>query len=95
MKIKDVCCGETFTCFVNDYGEMWMAGKGNYEKTTNDDVEIYSTPYKVLLELEIKKVYCGPNHVIALEHHGRCYSIGLGEQGRLGLGDNKNRIKVC
>lgn len=95
MKIMDISCGDNFTCFVNDYGEMLMAGKGSFEKNSPDDIELYSTPFKVLLELEIKKVFCGPNHVIALEHHGRCYALGAGEQGCLGLGDNKNRIKVC
>ena len=95
MKIVDIACGENFTCFVNDYGEVLMTGKGKFEKTTSEDVELYSTPFRVLLELEIKKVFCGPDHMIALEHHGRCYALGSGKGGRLGLGDKKDRIKVC
>ena len=58
-------------------------------------MKLYATPFWVLLELEIKKVFCGSNHIIALEHYGRVYSLGGGDQGCLGLGDNKNRIKVC
>jgi len=32
MKIIDIACGENFTCFVNDYGEVLMTGKGKFEK---------------------------------------------------------------
>lgn len=95
MKIIDVDCADSFTCFVTDYGEMHMAGKGTFEKPTEDDVEIFSTPYPVLLELEIRKVYCGAKHVICLDHEGKCYSLGEGDYGCLGVGDNKNRLKFC
>ena len=83
MKILDISCGADFTCFVNDYGEVLMCGKGKFEKNTVDDIELYSTPFKILLELEIKKVFCGPNHIIALEHKGRCYALGAGDQGAI------------
>lgn len=78
-----------------DYGEVYMSGKGVFEKTTEDDVETFSTPYPVLLELEIWRVFCGANHVICLDFYGKCYALGNGNDGCLGLGDNKNWLKFC
>jgi len=72
-----------------------MAGKGTFEKATEDDFETFSRPYPVLLELEIWKVFCGSNHVICLDFYGKCYSLGGGNYGCLGLGDDKNRLKFC
>lgn len=90
QKIIDVGCADTFTCFVLDYGEVYMAGKGVFEKPTEDDVETFSAPYPVLLELEIRKVFCGANHMICLDFYGKCFALGNGNDGCLGLGDNKN-----
>jgi hypothetical protein len=48
-----VGCGDNFSCFVTDFGEVYMSGKADYERSSNDDIDIYSIPYPVLLELEI------------------------------------------
>lgn len=47
------------------------------------------------MEIEIKKVFAGPDHIVALGDYGRCYSLGTGLYGWLGLGDKKNRLKIC
>lgn len=59
MKIVDIACSANFTCYVNDYGEVLMSGKGKFEKTTAEDIELYANPFKCLMELEIRKVFCG------------------------------------
>lgn len=72
-----------------------MTGKGKFERSTNQDTIVYSIPFAILMEIEIKKVFAGPDHLIALGDYGRCYSLGTGSYGRLGLGDNRDRLKVC
>ena len=91
----DVGCAEKFTCYVTDYGEVYMTDKGDFEHTTMDDPELYELPYPVLLELEIRKIFCSPLHFVALDVKGKSYVMGDGEFGSLGLGDTKNRLKVC
>jgi alpha-tubulin suppressor-like RCC1 family protein len=95
MRIIDVGCGDTFSCFVTDYGEVYMAGKGIFEKQTENDIETFSSPFPVLLELEIWQVFCGANHIFCLDFYGKCFSLGVGNDGCLGLGDNKNWLKFC
>ena len=73
-----------------------MVGKPAYEYAFDEDnEELYSLPYPVLLELEIRKVFCGMNHIISLDSQGKVYALGEGGSGCLGLGDDKDRVKVC
>lgn len=80
-QVRDVDCGNTFTAYVTDYGEVYMTGKGDFERATNEDAQVYTIPYPVLLELEIKKVSCGTTHFMSVDQLGRVFALGDGEGG--------------
>lgn len=49
-----------------------------------------NTPQKLLLD-NVKQIFCGDNHSIALTYLNEVYVWGNNNYGQLGVGDNNNR----
>lgn len=90
IPIKKVVCGEDFTVFLTENGEVYTCGS-DYSGcigcggTLGDNV---LTPYKIeaLVGKNVVKIACGDSHVIAVTDKHEVYAWGCGECGRLGLG---------
>ena len=90
IPIKQVACGEDYTVFLSDSGEVYTCGS-DYSGCIGCDGELGDnvlTPYKVesLIGKRVKKIASGDSHVVALTDEGEVYTWGCGEFGRLGFG---------
>ena len=90
IPIKQVACGEDYTVFLSDAGEVYTCGS-DYSGCIGCDGELGDnvlTPYKVeaLSNAKVKKIASGDSHVVVLTDNGQVYAWGCGEFGRLGFG---------
>lgn len=90
ISIKKVACGEDFTVFLTETGDVYTCGSDysgciGCEGALGDNVLI---PYKVeaLAGKNVVKIACGDSHVIAVTDQYEVYAWGCGEYGRLGVG---------
>ena len=90
VPIKQVACGEDYTVFLSDSGDVYTCGS-DYSGCIGCDGELGDnvlTPYKVeaLSDKRIKRIASGDSHVVVLTDQGEVYAWGCGEFGRLGFG---------
>ena len=90
IPIKQVACGEDYTVFLSDAGEVYTCGS-DYSGCIGCDGGLGDnvlTPYKIetLSDKRVKKIASGDSHVVVLTDHGEVYAWGCGEFGRLGFG---------
>lgn len=88
-----VCCGRMFTVGLTNLGKVYSMGKAvrlQFGNFTNQDKSIALVEGKLKDEF-VKEISSGSNHVVCLTSTGNVYSWGNGENGRLGLGDVRDR----
>lgn len=82
-----IVCGEHFTLFLNDEGEVWKLGMID---TTGYDTELAimsAELRKIPLVVSVQSVACGLSHCLILDTFGDVWGIGDGSNGELGLGN--------
>lgn len=96
--IKQVSCGEDFTCCLTEDGLLYVFGTdycgtlglGELLDEIGESGHIYEptlVPFFNENDLKIQQVSCGYSHVVALTTNNQVYTWGCGEYGRLGLGN--------
>ncbi|KAJ8288833.1 hypothetical protein COCON_G00014920 [Conger conger] len=87
--IRQVACGADFTACVTDEDQMYMFGSDYYGCIGVDNelgMEVLEPVLlEFFLELPVRQVCCGDNHVVVLTQDRNVFSWGCGEHGRLGL----------
>ncbi|XP_066935662.1 serine/threonine-protein kinase Nek9-like [Clytia hemisphaerica] len=90
IPIKQVACGEDFTVFLSDSGNVYACGS-DYSGCIGCDESLGDkvlTPHQIETfdGKFVKRIACGDSHVVAMTDQGEVYAWGCGEYGRLGLG---------
>ena len=106
--IEHVVCGEDFTICLTENGELYSFGKNyngclgigeNWKESDNyldEEGDAYiplKIPFFTKNNLKVAKVACGDSHVIALTESNQVLTWGCGEHGRLGHGDEDDRLE--
>ncbi|MCO5582241.1 hypothetical protein L7F22_036133 [Adiantum nelumboides] len=103
-RVRSVEAGGMMSCAVDQDGVLWMWGhcpslRNNEGSGVSFSLSDYCVPQPVtnLQGLNVLKVACGNEHVLALvdklsEGKHACYAWGNNRYGQLGLGDRKNRV---
>lgn len=68
---------QVFSWGLNNYGQLGLEGK---------DARFIPTHSETLSSIEVKSIKGGHYHTVVLSKQGEVYSLGRGEDGRLGLG---------
>ena len=89
IPLKQVVCGEDYTVFLTDRGEVYTCGS-DYSGCIGCDGQLGDrilSPYKVEAfdGKFVKRIASGDSHVVAVTRDGEVYAWGCGEYGRLGL----------
>jgi alpha-tubulin suppressor-like RCC1 family protein len=86
--VKQIACGGSHTCVVNDRHELWNWGNNEHGQLGRDGPS--HTPGLVQFftkkEIDIALVRCGEYHTIAMTTYSRLFAFGLGMMGQLGTG---------
>jgi alpha-tubulin suppressor-like RCC1 family protein len=99
IKIRDISCGEWYTCAVDEEGKMysWGWGSSTYKGVGglgHEGGKDEPTPrlIKTLVDqgVPMASVECGEFHTVGLTQDGEVWAWGNGEYGRLGNGENDN-----
>jgi len=90
IPLKQVVCGEDYTVFLTERGEIYTCGS-DYSGCIGCDGQLGEnvlTPYKVEAfdGKFVKRIASGDSHVVVVTREGEVYAWGCGEYGRLGLG---------
>ena len=79
-----------------DDGSMYAFGCGSYGQLGLGHERSCSKPHKIESDVlkggDIVSVACGVRHTLCLDDRGRVFSFGHGANGRLGHGDEKDRL---
>jgi len=88
-----VDCGAEFSVFSSCNGLLMTCGRGDMGSLGQGDWKDQHKPQLVqgLLNYDVLVVGCGENHVIVLMTDGSIFAWGLGQNGRLGLGNEENQ----
>ncbi|VVC31643.1 Hypothetical protein CINCED_3A017272 [Cinara cedri] len=88
--IKKAYCGNRFTMFLSDDGELYSCGLDNLQDTSDDSCAEKLYPEKVpeFQNLTVTDVATGPDHVIVLTSRGDVWAWGNNCEGILGFGHN-------
>lgn len=88
-RIVEVACGAIHSCMINDEGDLFLCGFGEYFHP-NESQHFFHTPTKINMPEPVKMVACGQSHNIALSVSGNVYGWGSGEYGQIGYGMEGN-----
>ena len=89
-KVALVACGGFHTLAVDRQGALWAWGLGKSGQLGLGDRENRSSPARVDVDFGSAgpgMAFAGTSHSGAVTHSGNCFMWGLGEDGRLGTGD--------
>ena len=91
-KIITVSCGDNFTIFLSEKGNVYSMGSNNkFGQLGLGDTNMQLSPKLITFfknnKIKISQISCGYCHVLALSEKGDVYSWGLGGDGQLGLGE--------
>ena len=82
-QIKQIACGEDFTIFLTESGEVWGQGRNVYKQIKNSDAashEKIGDPHHITDDLEIdgqiKQIACGQDCTIFLTESGEVWGQG-------------------
>jgi alpha-tubulin suppressor-like RCC1 family protein len=94
--IKKISAGGDYTMFLTEKGEVYACGSGESGQLGTGDTRNRPTPVKITTFPDgtdpIKEISAGAHHTMFLTEKGEVYACGLGWYGRLGTGDNENRL---
>lgn len=91
-----VACGGSHTACVTNVGALWSWGAGEWGQLGHGDIERREVP--VLVKgtgeggVRIVVVSCGDRNTAAVTSLGTLWAWGAGDAGRLGLGDELDRL---
>ncbi|CAH1792116.1 unnamed protein product [Owenia fusiformis] len=96
IPIKQVSCGEEHSACITDEGMMYTFGSNYYgclgvEEADEEVLLPLQVPF--FAENPVEMVSCGQSHVVALTRDNQVYTWGCGEFGRLGHGDEDDRME--
>ena len=89
VKIQNVSCGCSHTLCIDDTGESWSWGLGEYGQLGHGDTSNCHFPKRIadLKKIKLAQVSAGAKHSLAVSaNDGHLYSWGHGDHGRLGTG---------
>lgn len=87
-----VACGEAFTLFVDNSGNVFACGDGRRGQLGNPEFKYcLHQPMKIPFLKEIVEVSCGRKFSLCLDVSGFVWSFGDNYFGQLGLGDDQRR----
>ncbi len=86
-------CGNNFTAFLSDNGLLLTCGQGDYGCLGHGNWDTLLKPKlnDDLLTRDVISVSCGRQHVAVAAADGSAFTWGIGDDGRLGLGDEMTR----
>lgn len=85
VRVTQVSCGRSHTCFVGSEGELFSFGLNLYGQLGLGSLVSESTPRRVSnLGGMAASVSCGDLHTLVLRSDGRALSCGFNDAGRLG-----------
>jgi len=92
-RIIEVSAGGLHSLAVSDTGELFSWGAGRDGKLGHGDTQPQPVPKRVeaLAGVVIEQASAGDGHSLVISSTGVLYSFGLGECGRLGLGDEETK----
>lgn len=83
----DIFCGANFTILKANQLLLVMGSNNNKQLLQSDDLSNITSPLIVELEIDIKDIHCGYEHVIYENYDGDFYGAGRNIYGELGIGD--------
>ena len=94
IKVNSISCGGQHCAICTSEGKVLTWGKGSYGRLGHGNVTALETPTMVqsLSNEFVTKVTCGFAFTSAITNEGVVYCWGAGENGRLGLGDNEDKL---
>ncbi|RDD45256.1 Ultraviolet-B receptor UVR8 [Trichoplax sp. H2] len=92
-KVMDVACGDLHTCILTVGGLVYAFGSNIYGQIAAPSMNKFHLPYRISFNTSKRfvSVSCGSFHSAAITENGKLYAWGLETDGRLGLGDCKQR----
>lgn len=93
-RIVSMACGSANTLVLDDEGRVFFFGLdySEFPKFTEGQARFVLLPSALGLAEEITEVRAGEGHCLLLTREGKLLAFGLGKNGRLGLGDETNRL---
>ncbi|OQS07129.1 hypothetical protein THRCLA_00855 [Thraustotheca clavata] len=92
IRVKQVAAGGMHTALLTQGGDLLMWGGNNYgqvgDGTTVDRLQ--PIRLRIFKGNSVKSIALGEWHSVALADDGCVYAWGFGEEGQLGLGDDRN-----
>jgi alpha-tubulin suppressor-like RCC1 family protein len=95
--------GSSHTAAVDDSGNLFTWGNGSFGRLGHSNEVSHGEPEMVMYFKRycdhsggtpfITQVACGSMHTLVVTNLGKLYSFGGGMYGKLGLGDEKNRLE--
>lgn len=97
VKVLQVCCGGEHAAVLGEGGLVYTWGKGGFGRLGHGNGDACDSPRKVesLKNCRITRVRCGFAYTAAITSKGGLFSWGAGENGRLGVGDERDRFLPC
>mmetsp|Transcript_17810 Transcript_17810/g.41947 ORF Transcript_17810/g.41947 Transcript_17810/m.41947 type:complete len:753 (-) Transcript_17810:62-2320(-) len=94
-RLKSVSCGPHHTTAVDDAGQVWTWGRGDYGQLGHTVLKPKTVTVPALVEgllgMPIAKAVAGDNHSVALSLYGQLLSWGRGNFGQLGHSSKPNQ----
>lgn len=90
----NVQCGKTQNAICDKLGNLYIWGKGEFEKPKFEDFIQYSKPFPFFEEKSITYVTMGLTHAMAIDKLGRLYCWGSGAQGCQGFSNDENHPSI-
>jgi RCC1 and BTB domain-containing protein len=91
--VTQVSCGGDYAAFLTKDGKMYTFGSGEDTFLGHGDREERLIPTMIfLLDSFIIQVSCGFRHTAFVTKEGTIYTFGCGKNGKLGHGDEENRL---
>lgn len=94
LGVVQVVCGELHTSAITNTGKIFTWGLGKDGRLGHFNRESHFSPERVVAldEYHITQVACGGLHTAALAKNGATFTFGLGKDGRLGHGNERDQL---
>src|SRR5262249_3076720 len=95
-QVVDVACGADFSSILTKDGSVFTFGSNYFGQLGHGDTHDRTSPTPVasLFGVPVVELAAGAAHLLARTRDKEVYTCGWGEHGRLGLGDNKDRLQM-